>query len=113
MSRSMAHTSKKTFQAWEQDFGHKSFALHHCYKELCKYQEWIERVVETTPKRSRLSISVEEDDEVDEEAINRLEGNEITKKKKKRNAYVSKYKKEFVAIIEAKNVLAMNTDKRR
>jgi hypothetical protein len=87
-------------------FGHKPFTLHHCYKELCKDEKWIQRIAETTPKRSRLSISVEEDGKVDEDANNRPEGNKIAKERKKRNAFGSTYKEELVATIETKKMLA-------
>ena len=89
----------KLFKHRNKKFGHKPFPLHHCYKELCKNEKWIKRVAETTPKRSRLSISVEEDDEVDEGANNRTEGNIIAKERNKRNAYGGTYKEELVAMI--------------
>ena len=85
--RSMAPTSKNYFKHRNTKFGHKPFMLHHCYKELCKNEKWIQRIAETTSKRSRLSISIEEDDEVDEDANNRPEGNKIAKERKKRNAF--------------------------
>ena len=70
---------QELFKHWNTKFSFKPFMLHHCYKELCKNEKWIQRYSETTPKRSRLSISVEEDDKVDEEANNRPEGNRIAK----------------------------------
>lgn len=76
---------QELFKHRNTKFGHKPFTLHHCYKELCKNEKWIERAAETTPKKSRLSISVEEDNEVDEEANKRLEYNKIAKERKKRN----------------------------
>ncbi|KAE8794770.1 hypothetical protein D1007_30301 [Hordeum vulgare] len=59
------------------EFNHKPLPLHHCYKELCKNGKWIQRIAETTPKRSRLSISIEEDDEVDEYSNNKPEDNMV------------------------------------
>ncbi|XP_073362287.1 uncharacterized protein [Aegilops tauschii subsp. strangulata] len=87
-------------------FGYKPFMLHHCYKELCKNEKWIQKITETTPKRSRLSISVEEDNEVDKDANNRPEGNKIAKQIKKINAFGGTYKEELMAMIETKKVLA-------
>ena len=78
---------QELFKHRNTKFGHKPFTLHHCDKELCKTEKWIQRIAETTPKRLRLSISVEEDDEVDEDANNRPEGNKIAKERKKRNAF--------------------------
>lgn len=84
---------QELFKHKNTKFGHKPFTLHHCYKELCKNEKWIQRIAETTPKRSRLSQSVEDDDEVDEDANNRPEGNKIAKERKKRNYSVALTKK--------------------
>ncbi|XP_073363326.1 uncharacterized protein [Aegilops tauschii subsp. strangulata] len=97
---------QELFKHRNTKFGHKSFTLYHCYKELCKNEKWIQRITETTPKRSRLSISVEEDEEIDEDANNRSERNKIAKERKKRNAVGGTYK-EFVAMIETKKMLAV------
>ena len=70
---------QELFKHRNTKFGHKPFTLQHCYKVLCKTEKWILRIAETTPKRSRLSISVEEDDNVDQDANNLLEGNKIAK----------------------------------
>ena len=75
-------------------------------RELYKNEKWIQRIAETTPKRSRLSISIENDDEVDEDANNRPEGNKIAKERKKMNAFSGTYKEERVAMIETKKMLA-------
>ncbi|KAE8821316.1 60S ribosomal protein L36a [Hordeum vulgare] len=98
---------QELFKHRNKKFDHKPFALHHCYKQLCKNDKWIQRVVETTPERSRLSISVEEDGEVDEDANNRPQGNKIAKERKKRDAYDGTYKEELVAMIEAEKVLTV------
>ena len=97
---------QELFKHRNPKFGHKPFTLHHCYKELCKNEKWIQRIVETTPKRSRLIISVEDDDEVDEDANNRPKGNKIAKERNKMNAFGGTYKDELVAMIETKKVLA-------
>ena len=55
---------QELFKHWNTKFGHKPITLHHCYKELCKNEKWIQRIAVTTLKRSRVSISVEDDDEV-------------------------------------------------
>ena len=47
--------------------------LHHCYKELVGNEKWIRRNFETTPKRSQISISVEANDEEDENSHKRLD----------------------------------------
>ena len=54
--------------------------MHRFYKELYKNEKWIQRITVTTPKRSGLSISLEEEDEVDEDDNNRPEGKKIAKK---------------------------------
>ena len=87
-------------------FGHKPFTLHHCYKELCKNQKWIQRIAEITSKRSRLSISIEEDNEVDEDANNRREGNQIAKERNKINAFGGTYKEELVAKFSSSTTLS-------
>ena len=74
---------QELFKHRNTKFGHTPFTLPHCYKELCKNEKWIERIMETTPKRSGLSISVEEEDEVDEAANNKMKGNKIAKERKK------------------------------
>ena len=53
-----------------------------------------------------MSISIEDDDEVDEDANNRPKGNKIAKERKKRNAFGGTYKDELVAMNETKKVLA-------
>ena len=97
---------QELFKHRNTKFGHKPFTLHHCYKELCKNEKWIQRIAETTPKRSRLSISIEEDNEVDEDANNRLEGNKIAKERKKRNAFGDTYKEELVAKFSSSTTLS-------
>uniref|UniRef100_R7W2R5 60S ribosomal protein L36a n=1 Tax=Aegilops tauschii TaxID=37682 RepID=R7W2R5_AEGTA len=88
-------------------FSHKPFTLHHCYKELCKNEKWIQKIAETTPKRSRLSISVKEDDEVDKmQTIDWKETSLQKKERNKRNAFGGTYKVELVAMIETKKMMA-------
>jgi hypothetical protein len=74
---------QELFKHRNKKFGHKPSVLHHYYKELCKNEKWIKRVADTTPKRSRLRISVEEDDEVDEDASSRPEGNKLQKRERR------------------------------
>ena len=88
-------------------FGHKLFTLHHCCKELCKNEKWIQRIAETIPKRSWISISVEDDNEVDEDAKIRLERNKNANERKKRNAFSGTYKDELAVVIKIKKVLAV------
>lgn len=75
--------------------------MYHCYKELCNNDKWIRRNSETTPKRSRLSIPVE-----DEDANKRTDGNKIAKERKRKGASGGTYKEELVAMIETKKALA-------
>ncbi|KAE8785146.1 60S ribosomal protein L36a [Hordeum vulgare] len=103
---SMARTSK-TYSC----IGTASSSTSHsrgiiATKVLCKNEKWIQRIAETTPKRSRLSISVAEDDEVDEDANNRPEDNKIAKERNNINAFGGTYKEELVDMIETKKVLA-------
>lgn len=85
--------------------GGKGFTLHHCYKELANNEKWIRTNSKTTPKRSRISISVEADDEEDENPNKRPDGNKIAKEREKRGAFGGTYKEELVAMIEAKKAL--------
>jgi hypothetical protein len=85
--------------------GHKAFTLHHCYKELATNEKWIRRNYETTPKRARISSTIDVDEDEDEDLNKRPEGAKIAKEKKKRGG-VGAYKEEFNAIIETKKALA-------
>ena len=42
---------QELFKHRNTKFGHKPVTLHHCYKELCKNEKWIQIIVEATPKR--------------------------------------------------------------
>ncbi|KAE8787227.1 60S ribosomal protein L36a [Hordeum vulgare] len=99
----MAHTSNKY-----SSIGTPSSATSpsHYIIATKSYAE-TRRNAETSPKRSRLSISIEEEDEVDEVANNRPEGRSIAKERKKRNAFGGTYKEELVAMMVAKKVLAV------
>jgi hypothetical protein len=43
--------------------GSKGLGLHHCYKDLDGNAKWVRRNFETTPKRSRIIIAVDADEE--------------------------------------------------
>jgi hypothetical protein len=60
---------------------------------------------ETTPKRSRASISVEANDEEDEDPHKRPKGQNLAKERKKRGSQGG-YKEELCAIVETKKALA-------
>jgi predicted RNA-binding protein with RPS1 domain len=72
--------------------------LHHFYNET-----WARRNFETTPNRSRISISIKAGDEDEEEHHKRSEWQHIAKERKKRGG-VGTYKDELVAMIETKNI---------
>ena len=42
---------EELFKHRNTKFGHKPVTLHHCYKELCKNEKWIQIIAEATPKR--------------------------------------------------------------
>ncbi|XP_044335735.1 uncharacterized protein [Triticum aestivum] len=69
-------------------------------------------IAETTPKRSRLSISIEDDDDVDEDANNKPEGSKIAKERKKRNVFSGTYKDELVSMIETKVLAAEHKEEK-
>ncbi|KAE8817023.1 60S ribosomal protein L36a [Hordeum vulgare] len=96
----------RTIQAYEHQVRLQALHIASLLQRVMRNEKWIQRIAETTPKISRLSISVEEDAEVDEDANNRPEGNKIAKERKKRNAFSGTYKEELVAMIERKKVLA-------
>jgi hypothetical protein len=60
---------------------------------------------ETTPKRPRVSISVEANDEEDEDPHKRPEGQNLAKERKKRGSQGG-YKEELCAMVEIRKVLA-------
>jgi hypothetical protein len=86
--------------------GGKAFTLHHCYNELVGNEKWVRRNWETTPKRSRVSISIDANDEEDEDPHKRPEGQKLAKERKRRGAQVGGYKEELCAMVETKKALA-------
>uniref|UniRef100_A0A453F663 No apical meristem-associated C-terminal domain-containing protein n=1 Tax=Aegilops tauschii subsp. strangulata TaxID=200361 RepID=A0A453F663_AEGTS len=85
--------------------GSKVFTLNRCYKELVGNEKWIQRNFETTPKRSQISISVEADDEEDENPHKRTDGQKTARERKK-NGGVGANKEELCDAIETKKALA-------
>jgi hypothetical protein len=86
--------------------GGKGFTLHHCFNELAGNEKWVRRNWETTPKRSRVSISIDANDEEDEDPHKRPEGQKLAKERKRRGAQVGGYKEELCAMVETKKALA-------
>lgn len=80
----------------EQKGWRQGFVLHHCYKVLQVNEKPTRRNYGTTSRRSRLSISIDADDDVEEEhaanPISRSNGKKIAKEKNnKKNGGVGAY----------------------
>ncbi|KAE8783637.1 60S ribosomal protein L36a [Hordeum vulgare] len=67
---------------------------------------------ETTPKRSRLTVSIEADDKIDERPTIDQMGTKLQKKEEE-TALGGTYKEELVALIEAKKVLTAERKKEK
>ncbi|KAE8770323.1 60S ribosomal protein L36a [Hordeum vulgare] len=80
------------FKQRNDKFGYKPFTLHLYYEELTINEKWTRRVAETAPKRSRLRICIEDDDEEDEDANKRLDCDKIARERKLRGAFDVTYK---------------------